>query len=120
MTQYGQLVETDGRYEFRMDSQGLVVRGDHPEWVMLAASEILAKSARREAESRVSELEALVDFDAATPFDVDSARMAVTHRFATVPQCSVTMGRVDHTWTASGKRAVGQGHTDAAPFPKVS
>ena len=61
MKQIGQLIEADGRYEFRLDQKGLIVRGDHPEWVMMAASEVLGQTERLEFESRVDELEALVE-----------------------------------------------------------
>ena len=105
MTQYGQLIEGDGCFEFRLDSHGLVVRGDHPEWVLLAVSEVLGKSAKREAESRVIELESLIEFEAATACELDSARLAVRDRFSRVPQCSVTVGRIDYNWAASVKTA---------------
>ena len=100
MKQVGQLIEADGRYEFRLDEKALIVRGDHPEWVMQAASEVLAKTELLEAESKVEELSSLLEFEAATEIEVDSARFALKERFDTVPQCIVTLGKMDYKWAA--------------------
>lgn len=104
MKQIGQLIEADGRYEFRIDAKGLIIRGDHPEWVMAAASEVMETTERLEAESKVDELESLVEFEAATPIEVDSAKYALKERFGTIPQCIVTMGRLDYRWAAKEGR----------------
>lgn len=100
MKQVGQLIEADGRYEFRLDDKGLIVRGDHPEWVIQAASEVLAKTELLEAESRVEELSSLLEFEAATEIEVESAKYALKERFETVPQCIVTLGKMDYRWAA--------------------
>ncbi len=104
MTQIGQLLETDGRYEFRVEDKALIVRGDHPEWVMRCASEVLANTEKLAAESHVDELESLVEFEAATPIEVDSAKFALKERFETIPQCIVTMGKLDYRWAAQEGR----------------
>ncbi|MEM1273976.1 MAG: hypothetical protein AAGF88_09165 [Pseudomonadota bacterium] len=104
MKQIGQLMEADGRYEFRAEEKGLIVRGDHPEWVMRAASEVLENTERLEAESRIDELSSLVEFEAATPIEVDSAKYALKERFETIPQCIVTMGKLDYRWAAQEGR----------------
>ncbi|MBF9029967.1 hypothetical protein HKCCE3408_06145 [Rhodobacterales bacterium HKCCE3408] len=104
MKQVGQLIEADGRYEFRIDEKGLIIRGDHPEWVMKAAGEVLETTEKLEAESRIDELESLVEFEAATSIEVDSARYAMKERFETIPQCIVTMGKMDYRWAAKEGR----------------
>lgn len=105
MNEVGQLIEADGRYEFRLDFIGLIVRGDHPEWVLQAASEVLGQSARMEGESKLDELATLVEFEAATETEVDAAKYAIRERFETIPQCLVTMGRMDYKWAAPEGRA---------------
>ncbi len=62
MDEIGQLKEIDGRFEFRHNGLGLVVRGDHPEWVLMAASEIISNTAKIESEAEVESLEALSEF----------------------------------------------------------
>ena len=104
MKEVGQLIEADGRFEFRNPEIGLVVRGDHPEWVLQAASEVIANSARNEAESLVEEMESLVEFEAATEIEVDSARMALKERFEILPQCLVSLGKMDYKWASPEAR----------------
>lgn len=119
MTQIGTLHEADGRYEFRMDHKNLIVRGDHPEWVIQAASEILASTEKLEAESKVDELKTLVEFEAATEIEVDSAKYALKERFETIPQCVVTMGRLDYTWAAPQARDLDRMNYDGRPIKRV-
>jgi len=104
MKEIGQLFEADGRYEFRYADLNLIVRGDHPEWVLEAASEVLAKSARLEKESMIDELRSLVEFEAATETEVDAAKYALKERFEIIPQCIVSMGRMDYRWAAHAGR----------------
>lgn len=115
MKPIGTLLEADGRFEFRMEEKNLIVRGDHPEWVIQAASEILANTEKLEAESKVEELSTLVEFEAATEIEVDSAKFAFKQRFSTIPQCIVTMGKLDYKWAApAGRQAMHDeydGHT---------
>lgn len=120
MKQIGQLLEADGRYEFRVEEKGLIVRGDHPEWVIRAASEVLENTERLEAESRVNELESLVEFDAATPIEVDSAKYALKDRFETIPQCIVTMGKLDYRWAAQEGRQILQAEFDDHPVRRIN
>ena len=61
MNEIGQLLEADGRYEFRHSALGLIVRGDHPEWVLQAAGEVIANTAKLEAESLIDELSTLME-----------------------------------------------------------
>nr|CAA05376.1 hypothetical protein [Cereibacter sphaeroides] len=100
MKEIGKLYEADGRYEFRVDDMSLIVRGDHPEWVMQAASEVVSKTARLEGESRIEELEALIEFEGASEIEVDGAKYAQKERFETIPQCIVTIGKMDYRWAA--------------------
>ncbi len=119
MKEIGQLIEADGRYEFRVDSMGLIVRGDHPEWVIQAASEVISQTARLEAESRVDELESLVEFEAAEEIEVESAKFSMKSRFETIPQCIVTMGRLDYKWAApEGREKMAQEY-DGHPYRRI-
>lgn len=104
MKEIGQLLESDGRFEFRASEHSLIVRGDHPEWVMQAASEILANAAMMQSEGEVEELETLVEFGEATDIEVDAAKYAIKERFEIIPQCIVSMGRLDYKWVATQGR----------------
>ena len=105
MNQIGHLSESDGQYEFRDPSRNLIVRGDHPEWVLLAAAEVMGNTAKLEAESVVDELNAMVEFEVVEPIEVDSAKFALKERFELIPQCIVTLGRMDYKWAAAEGRA---------------
>ena len=105
MNEIGRLSESDGQYEFRDPSRSLIVRGDHPEWVLLAAAEVIGKTAKLEAESVVEELTAMVEFEAVEEIEVDSAKYALKERFDLIPQCIVTLGRMDYKWAAAEGRA---------------
>lgn len=100
MTEIGRLYEADGQYEFRDPSRNLIVRGGHPEWVLLAAAEVIGNTARLEAESLVDELSAMLEFDAAQPIEIDSAKFSYKERFDLVPQCIVSLGTMDYKWAA--------------------
>lgn len=104
MKQIGQLLEADGRYELRIEDKGLIVRGDHPEWVLKAASEVIETTERLEAESRVEELQSLLEFEAAMPIEIDAAKYQMNERFETIPQCIVTLGKMDYRWAAKEGR----------------
>lgn len=104
MKQIGQLLEADGRYELRIEDKGLIVRGDHPEWVLKAASEVIETTERLEAESRIEELQSLLEFEAAMPIEVDAAKYRMNERFETIPQCIVTLGKMDYRWAAKEGR----------------
>jgi hypothetical protein len=104
MKELGQLCEVEGRYEFRYGDLNLIVRGDHPEWVLQAACEVLAKTARLETESKIDELTSLVEFEAANEIEVDAAKYALRERFEIIPQCIVSMGRMDYRWAAEEAR----------------
>lgn len=100
MNEIGQLLEKDGQYEFRDPSRSLVVRGEHPEWVLSAAAEVIANTSKLEAESLIEELSTMVEFEAATEIEVDAAKYALKERFEIVPQCLVTLGRIDYKWAS--------------------
>ena len=100
MNEIGQLLEVDGQYEFRDPTRSLIVRGDHPEWVLQAAAEVIGHTARLESESLVDELTTLVEFEAAAPIDVDAAKYAFKERFEIVPQCLVTVGKIAYRWAS--------------------
>jgi len=105
MSEIGCLSETDGQYEFRDPSRSLVIRGEHPEWVLMAAAEVIGNNARLEAESFIEELNAMVEFEAAEEIEVDSAKYALKERFELIPQCIVTLGKMDYKWAAPEGRA---------------
>jgi hypothetical protein len=119
MKQIGQVLEADGRYEFRFEEKGLIVRGDHPEWVIQAAAEILTRTEYLEAESKVDELETLVEFEAVSEIEVESAKFSMKERFSTIPQCIVTMGRLDYKWAAPEGREAMKAEYDGHPFRRV-
>ncbi|MXQ07950.1 hypothetical protein GQ651_08835 [Alphaproteobacteria bacterium GH1-50] len=104
MDEIGQLKEVDGRFEFRHDGLGLVVRGDHPEWVLMAAAEVISSTARIEGEAELESLTALAEFEEVSGIEVDSAKFALKQRFETIPQCIVSLGKIDYKWaTAEGR-----------------
>lgn len=119
MKEVGQLYEADGRFEFRLGEMNLIVRGDHPEWVLQAASEVMLQSARLEQESRVEELSSLVEFEAATEIEVDAAKYSMKERFETIPQCIVTMGRLDYKWAAPEGRERLSEEFDGNPYRRI-
>lgn len=100
MNQIGQLLEADGQFEFRDPSRSLIVRGEHPEWVLMAAAEMIGNTSRLEAESLIDEMKALIEFEAAEQIEIDAANYALRERFEIVPQCIVTMGKIDYKWAA--------------------
>lgn len=105
MDEIGQLKEVDGRYEFRHAGLGLVVRGDHPEWVLMAAAEVISNTAKIEGEAEMDSLTALAEFDEVNSIEVDSAKFAYKQRFDTIPQCIVSLGKIDYKWaTAEGRK----------------
>jgi len=105
MDDVGQIQEVDGRYEFRHDGLGLVVRGDHPEWVLMAAAEIISNTAKIESEAELESLAALAEFEEVGSIEVDSAKFAHKQRFDTIPQCIVSLGKIDYKWaTEEGRK----------------
>lgn len=106
MKEIGQLLEADGQFEFRDPSRSLIVRGEHPEWVLMAAAEMIANTSRLEAESLIDEKKSLLEFEAAEQVEVDAAVYALKERFEIVPQCIVTIGRIDYKWAAAEGRAL--------------
>jgi len=106
MNELGRLSESDGQYEFRDPGRKLLVRGGHPEWVLMAAAEVISNTARLEAEGLVDELSAMLEFDAAEPVEVDAARYSLQERFEIIPQCIVSLGTLDYRWAASEGRAM--------------
>lgn len=104
MSEIGQLSEVDGQFEYRDLGRNLIVRGEHPEWVLHAAAEVITNTARLEAESVVEEMTALLEFDAADPIQLDSAKYEMNQRFELIPQCIVSLGRIDYKWAAAEGR----------------
>lgn len=119
MKDIGQLSEIDGRFEFRIPEMSIIVRGDHPEWVLQAACEVVANTARLECESKLDELETLVEFEEASEIDVQSAKYSMDQRFEIVPQCIVTMGRMDYKWIAEAGRNKLQSEFDGQPYTRI-
>lgn len=120
MNSIGQLTEADGRYEFRLPEMSLVVRGDHPEWVMQAAGEIMASVTKNEFDGKIDELETLVEFEEASEMDVAAAKFAMKERFEHMPQCIVSMGRIDYRWVAPDGREQLDGQFDGNPVSRIS
>ena len=98
METIGYLKENGGRFEFHFDKLGLIVRGNFAEWVLAAAAEIIKDSAKLEADSRIDELQALIEFGEASEIELDSAKFEIQSRFEVLPQCVVTMGSMDYRW----------------------
>ena len=96
----GKLVKKDQRYEFQCAESGIVVRGDYAEWVLAAASEVMANLAKRECDGHIDEMEALAEFGEADPIDLDTAKFEMNSRFEIVPQCTVTLSGMDYRWVA--------------------
>ncbi|MDX8355840.1 hypothetical protein [Cognatiyoonia sp. IB215182] len=119
MSEIGCLSETDGQYEFRDPSRSLIIRGEHPEWVLMAAAEVIGNTARLEAESVVEELNAMVEFEAVEPIEVDSAKYAMKERFELIPQCIVTLGKMDYKWAAPEGRAKKQDEFGSQTLKRV-
>lgn len=119
MKEIGQLTESDGRYEFRIPEMSLVVRGDHPEWVIMAVGEVIANTAKMEQEGRIDELQMLVEFEEATEIEVDSEKFAMQQRFEVIPQCVVTMGRLDYRWVAEPGRSAAPNDFDGQPVRRI-
>lgn len=120
MKSIGQLSESDGRFEFRIPEMSLIIRGDHPEWVMQAACEIVATTAKNESDSKIDELETLKEFDEATDMDVDAAKFSAKGRFEIIPQCIVSMGRIDYKWVAPDGREKLEGEFDGRPYKRIT
>ncbi len=100
METIGKLVEDSGRVEFRCQRTGLTVRGDHPEWVLSAAAEILGEMAKREMDGAVEEAETLVEFGECSEVELDSVRWKHKARFEIVPQCIVMIGGMEYRWVS--------------------
>lgn len=98
MEKVGYLKENGDRFEFHFDQLGLIIRGNYPEWVLAAASEIIRDSAKIDSDSRMEELSALVEFGEASEIDVDAHKVDSKFRFEVLPQCVVTMGSMDYRW----------------------
>lgn len=119
MNEIGQLSEADGQYEFRDTSRNLIVRGEHPEWVLQAAAEVIGNTAKLEAESVVDELTTMVEFEAAEQIEVDSAKYALKERFELVPQCIISMGKIDYKWAAAEGRSKKPEEFGGKPMTRV-
>lgn len=119
MERNGNLKEVNGRFEYRDDTIGLIVRGDYAEWVLAAAAEMTANAAKVEGEGRVDELATLAEFGEASSIEVDSAKLAMKSRFEIVPQCTVTMGSHDYRWVAAEAREKLPGEFDHGPVRRI-
>jgi hypothetical protein len=119
MNKIGQLRQADGQYEFRDTSRNMIVRGEHPEWVLQAAAEVIGNTAKLEAESVVDELTAMIEFEAAEPMELDSAKYAMKERFDLIPQCIVSLGKMDYRWAASEGRAKDKEEFGDQPLKRV-
>jgi hypothetical protein len=100
----GQLRKQDSRYEFHFEEIGLVVRGEHPEWVLEAAAEIICDTERLRFEGRIDELTVLTECGEADEIDIDDLRYCADERFEKVPQCTVSLGSIDYHWVSKEGR----------------
>lgn len=100
MEDIGFLRKQDDRYEFHYPELGLVVRGPFAEWVLQSAAEITARTAELSMQGRIDELKMLAEFGEVDEIEVDSAAYDANARFEAVPQCVVSMGRLDYHWVA--------------------
>lgn len=119
MNELGQLYESSGQYEYRDVDKGILVRGEHPEWVLMAAAEMISSTSKAESESKIDELQALVEFEAATEIELDSARYQHKERFEIIPQCLVKIGSVDYRWAAPEGRKLRPDEFGGNPVARV-
>jgi hypothetical protein len=110
MDDIGYLRKQDDRYEFHYPELGLVIRGPFAEWVLSAAGEIVAQTAELTQQGTIEELEMMAEFGEVEEVEVDSARFDATSRFEAVPQCVVSMGRMDYHWVAPEGRPENSNH----------
>lgn len=66
--------------------------------------EVMATTQKLEAESLIDQLTTMVEFEAATEIEVDAAKYALKERFEIVPQCLVTIGKIDYKWASQEGR----------------
>lgn len=85
-------------YEFRDASRSLIIRGEHPEWVLQAAAEIIGTYSRLEGESLVDELTVMHQLGAANLAELNGALADQRRRFDVSPRCSISLGTVDYIW----------------------
>jgi len=107
MEDVGYLKRQDDRYEFHYPELGLVVRGPFAEWVLEAAGEIISRTAEMDTQGTIEELKMLAEFGEADEITIDSAQFDANARFEAVPQCVVSMGRMDYHWVAPAGREPG-------------
>ena len=105
MEQIGALQREGKRYIFTYPALDLVVRGAYAEWVLEAATEIIAEAEQHAKAGEIDELEALIEFEEASEIDLDIAKSENKSRFETMPQCVVTMGEGDFRWISRDGRA---------------
>ena len=99
MIDTGYLVHDSGQYVYRIPSRNLVIRGAHPEWVLMAAAEVLCRIARAEADCELAELAAARGETASGLVAGQAAEALLTERFDLLPQCIVSLGPVYYKWT---------------------
>ncbi|MEM9249182.1 MAG: hypothetical protein AAGB05_10855 [Pseudomonadota bacterium] len=119
METIGKLVEESGRYEYRCDRTGMIVRGDHPEWVLTAAAELLTEMAKREMDSAVEEAETLVEFGECTEIELDNARWKHKARFEIIPQCMVIVGGMEYRWVSPEATELRDSEFDGQPMKRL-
>lgn len=95
----GNIRFADGRFEFHCPEYDLVIRGRYLEWVLEAASEVIARTEQIKAESKIEEMKLLAEFDGETTLaSIDAATFDARQRFRALPQCVVSMGHDDYRW----------------------
>ncbi len=104
MDDIGRLTRANGRYEFTFGELDLVVRGAHAEWVLEAATEIIARTARAEADGKLMELETLHDLGETDEIELEIVKQDAQDRFEQIPQCLVSLGTMDYRWISPAGR----------------
>lgn len=98
------LKKNGDRFEMQYPELNLTIRGDHAEWVLEAAAEVIATSEKLALEGQIEEMATLLEFGEGSEIEVDSARYDLRARFENLPQCLVVLGGHDYRWVAAAGR----------------
>ena len=99
MINEGYLVQDCGRYVYRNPSRNIVIWGAQPEWVLMAAAEVLSQIERAGAECEIVKRNAARHETPGGTVAAQAAEAALMERFDLLPQCIVSLGPVYYKWT---------------------